>query len=410
MMLFVIIIDCSTEYEYLSSISTSSTHKVANITNPGKSSGIIELQKMEQRKAFTMANVVATLLVLMIYLPSTTCFHPSHTNPREIRNLFFASDSRHNFLFGSSGSGDDNIGVNINQANIEEQTPIESLAQQLADSQFKNIVVLVGAGMSVSAGIPDFRTPGTGLYSLLAEFELPYPEAMFELDYFIDNPKPFVTVAKSIWPGQEDGPKPTMAHSFVALLEKRGLLKRVYTQNVDGLERLAGVSDDKLLECHGHFTTASCTSPACHRKRDIDPLECQETYLKGETMRCPDCDSLVKPDIVFFGEELPPIFMESIDDDMEDCDLLVVMGTSLLVAPVATIPHWVGPKVPRLLINRELVGAFAEEALIAKGGSGYSSRDIFLQGDCDDGVLKVCELVGNKWVEQVKELHDDTQR
>jgi len=260
--------------------------------------------------------------------------------------------------------------------------------------------------MSVSAGIPDFRTPGTGLYSKLEEYQLPYPEAIFELEYFRTNPQPFVTIAKSIWPGQKDGPRPTLAHSFVALLEHRGLLKRVYTQNIDGLERLAGVSDERLIECHGHFSTASCTAPNCHRKRDIDPSKCRESYLQqGQAMAGPDCGSLVKPDIVFFGEETPSVFMDTIFDDMDECDLLIVLGTSLMVAPVATIPQWVGPKVPRLLINRDLVGAFADEALRAKGGRGFQTRDVFLQGDCDDGAQKLCELLGKDWIEQLNELH-----
>ena len=298
---------------------------------------------------------------------------------------------------------------------------IESLARQLAASSstnnkeeptFQNIVVVLGAGISVSAGIPDFRTPGTGLYSKLDEYKLPYPEAIFELEFFRHDPTPFVTIAQAIWPGQEDGPQPTLAHSFVALLEQRGLLKRVYTQNIDGLERLAGVSPDRLVECHGHFSTASCTSPTCHRKRDIDPRQCRDSYLKdGKAMRCPDCDSIVKPDIVFFGEELPPVFMDRITQDMEDCDLLIVMGTSLLVAPVATIPQWVDRKVPRILINRELVGSFAEEAMMVKRSNGsFQTRDVFMKGDCDDGAEKLCELVGDDWLAQLKELHDDTQR
>ena len=343
---------------------------------------------------------VTTLLVLQVWVsfPSVTSFH-HHSSPNRQSRSTFLPDTRHFQSKANSDSG--------SQAS-EQLTTIESLAQQLAECRFKNIVVVIGAGMSVSAGIPDFRTPGTGLYSKLEEYELPYPEAIFELEYFRRNPSVFVTIAKSIWPGQEDGPKPTIAHSFVSLLEKRGLLKRVYTQNIDGLERLAGVSDERLIECHGHFSTASCTSPVCKRKRDIDPLQCQESYLKGEVMKCPECNSLVKPDIVFFGEELPPIFMEHIDEDMDGCDLLIVMGTSLLVAPVATIPQWVGSKVPRLLINRDLVGSFAEEALMAKGGRGFQTRDVFLQGDCDDGVQKLCELVGDEWFGQLKELHDGT--
>lgn len=283
---------------------------------------------------------------------------------------------------------------------------LESLAKDLANSKYKNIVVLIGAGMSVSAGIPDFRTPGTGLYSRLEEYNLPYPEAIFELGYFKQNPAPFVDVAKAIWPGQTDGPQPTLAHSFVALLEKRGLLKRVYSQNIDGLEKLAGVSQDRLIECHGHFSTCSCIKFMCKRKGDIDPQACQDSYVtKGEVMKCPDCGSFVKPDIVFFGEELPAIFVDNINQDTDDCDLLIVMGTSLLVAPVASIPNWVGKKVPRLLVNRDLVGSFATAARKAENIQGYQTRDVFVQGDCDDGAQRICELAGKDWAAQLDEMH-----
>ena len=282
--------------------------------------------------------------------------------------------------------------------NDDEALSLELLVQQIASNKHTKIVVVLGAGVSVSAGIPDFRTPGTGLYSKLEEYNLPYPEAIFELGYFRMNPQPFVEIAKAIWPGQEDGPKPTLAHAFLALLEQRGLLRRVYTQNIDGLERLAGVSDDKLIECHGHFSTCSCINAGCpnYKPNKIDPRQCQEAYSTGTAMQCPNCNSLVKPDIVFFGEELPSIFVDTIYQDMDDCDLLIVMGTSLLVAPVASIPNWVGRTVPRLLINRDIVGAFLKRS---------DKRNVIAQGDCDEGVRKICKLAGKDWIEQLEEIH-----
>lgn len=274
---------------------------------------------------------------------------------------------------------------------------LEWLASQLAASKFRNIIVLNGAGVSVNAGIPDFRTPGTGLYSQLAQYNLPYPEAMFELDYFRQNPQPFVQVAQAIWPGQENGPKPTLAHAFVALLEQKSLLRRVYTQNIDGLERLAGVSDEKLIECHGNFRSCSCVE--C-KKVKINAKECRDFYVnKKEAYQCPECGGLVKPDIVFFGETMPQTFMEYIDDDTDACDLLIVMGTSLLVNPVALIPKFVGPHVPRLLINKDLVGDF-------QGIAGRRKKnDVFVAGDCDEGVRRLCELAGRDWLTRIDALH-----
>jgi NAD-dependent SIR2 family protein deacetylase len=348
---------------------------------------------------------VRGLATLLLPLPGLSSFHngipSSHhsrspfSSPQQFRKRINQS-LRHLTTSNNANDRDNNKEGSSSNTKVD----LEQLAQRL--DQFQNIVVVLGAGISVSAGIPDFRTPGTGLYSKLEDYKLPYPEAIFELSYFSRNPAPFVDVARAIWPGQADGPKPTLAHSFVALLEQRGLLKRVYTQNIDGLERLAGLSDARNIECHGHFSACSCISPRC--KSTVDILACQDAYLQGQVMKCPTCGSFVKPNIVFFGEELPPVFMDHVDQDMADCDLLIVMGTSLLVNPVASIPKWVRDNVPRLLINRDLVGAFAKEALMQERGQ-LQSRDVVFLGDCDAGVQRLCELAGKEWVQQLDAMH-----
>jgi len=307
----------------------------------------------------------------------------------------------------AAGEKDSSISLRDNQRNL-----LDEIATNLAQDQYRNIVVVNGAGVSTSCGIPDFRTPGTGLYSKLEEYHLPYPEAIFELGYFRMNPQPFATLASEIWPGQDDGPKPSRTHAFLKVLQDRGMLRRVYTQNIDGLESLAGVSDEKLVECHGHFRSCSCTSPACRvtLTTSTDVADCRESYLAGLPHHCPECGSLSKPDVVFFGEELPRRFQDLIEADAYECDLLIVQGTSLLVNPVAAIPEWVGRNVPRLLLNRELVGDFAREesrvsAQRRKDEDGCSGRDVFLEGECDHGVKEICKLAGADWVEDLSKAH-----
>jgi NAD+-dependent protein deacetylase sirtuin 2 len=119
----------------------------------------------------------------------------------------------------------------------------------------QKVVILSGAGVSVAAGIPDFRTPGTGLYDNLAKYNLPFPEAVFDVDFYKKNPQPFVSLAREIWPGMTHSP--TLTHCFMSLLASKGKLLRVYTQNIDGLEVLAQLAPEKIVECHGHFRTAS---------------------------------------------------------------------------------------------------------------------------------------------------------
>ena len=238
----------------------------------------------------------------------------------------------------------------------------------IRDRACRKILVVTGAGVSTSANIPDFRTPGTGLYDNLHRFDLPYPEAIFDLDFFRRNPGPFCALAQEIWPGVKY--KPTKTHAFLKLLDAKDCLLRVYTQNIDGLDVVAGVSSAKMVECHGHFRTASCID--CHVPYDGDL--CKKSILEqGQAPACSICGGLVKPDIVFFGEELPARYAKLIDQDKTDCDLLLVLGTSLQVAPVAYIPEYVPKSCFRVLFNRELVGDF-----------GRSPRDVFVPGNVDD--------------------------
>ena len=148
----------------------------------------------------------------------------------------------------------DQIGKGLTvQDKEEESVEIEKLAELIESGKVKKILVLTGAGVSVAAGIPDFRTPGTGLYSNLKKYNLPFPEAVFDVAFYRRNPKPFVTLAHELWPGLQHSP--TKTHSFLSLLSKKGLLLRNYSQNIDGLEFLAGIPAEELVECHGHFRT-----------------------------------------------------------------------------------------------------------------------------------------------------------
>lgn len=115
---------------------------------------------------------------------------------------------------GEAGGGQINVGI-------------EDIANSLREGTYRRVLVVSGAGVSCSAGIPDFRTPGSGLYSKLHEYRLPYPEAIFEIDFFRQNSQPFVTLAKEIWPGVKY--RPTITHCFFSLLDRKRLLQRLYT-------------------------------------------------------------------------------------------------------------------------------------------------------------------------------------
>lgn len=233
-----------------------------------------------------------------------------------------------------------------------------------------NIIVLTGAGVSVSCGIPDFRSKD-GIYSRLSKEypDLPDPQAMFDINYFHQDPRPFYKFAREIYPGQF---KPSPCHNFIQLLEKKHKLLRNYTQNIDTLEQVAGIKN--VIECHGSFATASCTK--CKHKVAADQI--REDVFNQRIPMCQLCNpgeasptseflsrnpeitkelvpkGVMKPDIVFFGEGLPDVFHDTIERDRDKCDLLIVIGSSLKVRPVAMIPNWLSPSVPQILINREV--------------------------------------------------------
>ncbi|OON22087.1 transcriptional regulator, Sir2 family, partial [Opisthorchis viverrini] len=267
-----------------------------------------------------------------------------------------------------------------------EEAEFSRAVNILADEHVKRIVVLTGAGISTASGIPDFRTPGTGLYDNLSQYKLPWPEAVFDLEYFYSNPVPFYTLAKELYPTGRY--RPNIAHHFLRLLNDQARLLRVYTQNIDSLERMAGIPSDKLVEAHGTFLTATCT--VC--RSNVSSNVVKDAIDASTVAKCPECHNVVKPDIVFFGENLPERFWEY-TKDMAQTDLVIVMGTSLEVYPFAGVADSVPRFIPRILINRESVGSFR-----------YRNRpgDIVLLGSITGSVQRLSESLG--WVEDLTDL------
>lgn len=265
---------------------------------------------------------------------------------------------------------------------------LKGVATRIKEGKVKKIVVMCGAGISVSAGIPDFRTPGTGLYSQLEKYQLNRPEDIFTLSFFRQNPRPFYTLAKELFPGSF---RPTPTHYFIKLLEQKGLLKRCYTQNIDSLESQAGLPPDLVVAAHGNFDSCHCLQ--CGKLFTTsyfkDSVIGEDTPCLGLCL-CDECGGLVKPDIVFFGEGLPDRFFALQGHDLRnDCDLLMVMGTSLVVYPFAGLCDLVDDRTPRLLINRELVGDFEDTI-----PDPDNERDAAYLGDCDAGVTELAQLLG----------------
>ncbi|XP_072129033.1 NAD-dependent protein deacetylase sirtuin-3, mitochondrial isoform X1 [Mobula birostris] len=268
----------------------------------------------------------------------------------------------------------------------EKVQSLQDIASLIQSAGCSKIVVMSGAGISTPSGIPDFRSPGSGLYDNLQQYDVPYPEAVFDIGYFAHNPEPFFAVARQLYPGHC---KPNFTHYFVRMLYQKGLLLRMYTQNIDGLERRAGIPPQKLVEAHGTFATATCT--VCRGSFTWEQL--QGDVMEGKVPHCSSCSGVIKPDIVFFGEQLPRKFYQYLID-FPLADLLIILGTSLEVEPFASLSEMVRNSVPRILINQDLVGSLTRNPL--------RSKDVVELGDVVRGVKRLSDLLG--WTDQVNQL------
>mmetsp|Transcript_10154 Transcript_10154/g.37174 ORF Transcript_10154/g.37174 Transcript_10154/m.37174 type:complete len:215 (+) Transcript_10154:3-647(+) len=202
---------------------------------------------------------------------------------------------------GRDDGEDEGEGDSVPRAPLLPSFDLRGVASLLDGGSARNVIVLAGAGISVSAGIPDFRTPGTGLYDNLQKYDLPHPEAIFDIDFFRENPEPFYQLAKDMWPGNYH---PTPTHFFLRLLHERGHLLRCFTQNIDSLEALAGLPKEKIVAAHGNFDSATCLTT----KRKVPIEEVRAAIADGKRgwqALKEKHGGLVKPDIVFFGEVGP---------------------------------------------------------------------------------------------------------
>jgi len=277
----------------------------------------------------------------------------------------------------------------LTRQKLPQYNTIDDVAALLRTA--KNILVITGAGISTNLGIPDFRSKNTGFYAKLAEKGFEDPTDVFDLATFKQDPTIFFEHAGETFPTLTHA-SPT--HGFIKLLQDKNKLLTNYTQNIDNLEEIAGINEDKLIQCHGSWATATCLE--C--KHQVRGTEIREIVTRGEIPRCPECEArikeantrplsskrkrspneitsrpnkksrpsfndaengsdvddsiptagVLKPDITFFGEQLPTKFFQRFkEQDIHVADLVLVIGTSMKVAPVSEIPLALPKEVPQ---------------------------------------------------------------
>ena len=201
---------------------------------------------------------------------------------------------------------------------------VDRLAALVRDARC--VVALTGAGISVPSGIPDFRSPGTGLWANVDPMEVAH------IDAWRRDPERFWRFYGHRFHVLEDK-EPNAAHAALVELERRGHLQAVVTQNIDMLHRKAGTRE--LVEVHGSIATSSCLED-----RTRYPLAEVKGRLAADPAGIPrcDCGAPLKPDVVLFGEWLPAAAIDRAFALAADADVLLCVGSSLEVHPVAQLP------------------------------------------------------------------------
>jgi NAD-dependent deacetylase len=230
-------------------------------------------------------------------------------------------------------------------------------------------VALTGAGVSVPSGIPDFRTPESGLWENVDPMEVAH------IDVFERDPARFWSYYRPRFHALGDK-RPNGAHSALAELERRGLLAGVITQNIDRLHRAAG--SENVVEVHGSIASSTCR--ACERAYELEEVDA--LFDGAGVARCARCEGLVKPDVVLFGELLPEAAMAAAVELAEGAELMLCVGSSLVVHPVAGLPG----------LTREAGGRLA---IVTKGPTPYDGKaEVKLEGEVDRELVAVLAALG----------------
>jgi len=244
---------------------------------------------------------------------------------------------------------------------VQYDDKIKTIARMIKEST--KTLALTGAGISTESGIPDYRSPGTGLWE---KFD---PIKAASLSALRRDPAGFYQTNLERWTAFRDA-RPNQAHLALSQLEKQNLLLGVITQNIDGLHVKAG--SGKVWEVHGHLRTARCMD--CRASHPFTHLV--EKFKSGENPpRCLKCSGVLRPDVVLFEDQMNEDFFQA-TQVISGCQLMLVVGSSLTVYPVAGLPEVAKQFV---VINRTPTPLDGSAALVVNESAGRVFTDIMAE-------------------------------
>lgn len=223
----------------------------------------------------------------------------------------------------------------------------------------KRVVVFSGAGISTESGIPDFRSPG-GIWERFNPEDFTYQKFVGDAEARRKQWRLFRQLGLTA--------EPNPAHFAVAELCRLGRLDCVITQNVDNLHQRAGVPSDKVFELHGNMQWLICLG--CHRRFPVEPV----IDRLGKSEEAPDCEichGILKPDVVLFGEPLPDKVFQAAVKHASQCDLFIVIGSTLVIYPAACIPEYaLGAGAKLVIINLSPTPLDGNAEFVARAKAG----------------------------------------
>jgi NAD-dependent deacetylase len=242
------------------------------------------------------------------------------------------------------------------------ETKITLIARLIVQAQ--KVVIFVGAGLSTESGIPDYRSPG-GLWDK-------YNPEDFYFHNFVSNPtsrEKYWQMATEMYEPMKSA-KPNAGHLAIAELEKLGKLDCLITQNIDGLHFKAGNSEHKVLELHGTALQVTCLS--CHKRFDRDDIQIRYAH-DFKPPYCEACGGILKPATISFGQSMPEFETAEAYKRSQECDLFIVIGSSLMVQPAASMPSTAKQSGAKLvIINRESTNCDSLADIVINDSAGQT--------------------------------------
>ena len=270
---------------------------------------------------------------------------------------------------------------------MSEQDKYNEIVNNLKNNKFSKITFIAGPGISLPAGVPDFRELDESFAPLIIKYGIEDPLELFELNSFIEDPKPFYEFCKLF---DVDSAKPTKTHLFMGFLYKKNIVEKIFTQNIDALELKAGLPEDVVVFAHGRANAACC--PKCQAPMDLCDLK-NEYIMKDKIKYCENCNIPIKPKVTFYGEDLPPNFYTSFLA-IQETDLCFILGNDLGIAPFNSLPGKIPENSWKVVINDEKVGGFLFD--------DPNVHDLFVKGKPDDIIEKLVKDIG--WEEEFKKF------